>query len=75
MALHLYDKASWVASVLDSVTYYTDPRLPLLGEALVAIEISGEQFFQYSVAEIQDEHIQLEELEEHFRRLPDVPDD
>ena len=75
LALRLYQKANWVASALDAVTYYTHHSLPLLGEALLDIQQSPEAFFKYSVALIQDEEITVEELEEHLRRFPEVDDE
>jgi hypothetical protein len=70
VALRLYEKASWVASVLDALTYYTRQDLPLLGEAVHEIQTSAESFFQYSVALIEDEQATEEELEAHFERFP-----
>ena len=75
VALRLYQKASWVASTLDAVTYYTNHEVPLLGEAVRDIQPSAEEFFQYSVAQIEDEQITLEELEDHSRRFPETDDD
>jgi hypothetical protein len=75
VALHLYQKASWVASTLDVVRYYTHHDLPLLGEAVQDIRPPAEAFFQYSVAHIEDEHATVEELQEHFKRFPDLDDD
>jgi hypothetical protein len=74
-ALRLHQKASWVASTLDALTYYTHQELPLLGEAVQEIQTSAEEFFQYSVAQIEDEQATLEELEEHFKRFPEIDDD
>lgn len=66
VALRLYDKARWVASTLDAVTYYTRQELPLLGEAVLHIKQPTEEFFQYSVAHIGDEYAAIEDLESHF---------
>lgn len=75
VALRLYRKASWVASSLDALTYYTHEHLPLLGEAVRDLQPSAEDFFQYSVALIEDEQATLEELEQHFERFPELDDD
>ncbi|MFA1552030.1 hypothetical protein [Actinomadura chokoriensis] len=75
VALHLYQKASWVASTLDAVTYYTHQGLPLLGEAVQDIVAAPESFFQYSVAQIEDEQVTLVELEEHYKHHKDLDDD
>jgi hypothetical protein len=74
VALHLYRKASWVASTLDALTYYTHQDLPLLGEAVQELQPPAEAFFQFSVAQIQDEHATVEELQDHFERSPDPVD-
>jgi hypothetical protein len=74
VALHLYQKASWVASALDALTYYTHQDLPLLGEAVEDIP-PAEAFFQYSVAQVEDEQATLDELEKHFQRFPELDDD
>lgn len=72
VALCLYEKASWVAYLLDSLTYYTRQDLPLLGEAVQEIETSADSFFQYSIALIEDEQVTEEELQAHFTRFPDA---
>lgn len=76
VALRLYSSASWVGSVLDAVTYYTGrDDLPLLGEAVYEISGSAEDFFKYSVAQIQDEELTFEELDAHFEQFPEGEDD
>ncbi|GAA3707615.1 hypothetical protein GCM10022204_26940 [Microlunatus aurantiacus] len=75
VALHLYRKASWVASTLDVLTYYTSQELPLLGEAVRDLRLADEAFFQYLIAQIEDEQVTLEELERHFKRFPDDDED
>lgn len=75
VALHLFRKASWVASILDLLTYYTSQYLPLLGEAVRDLRLSDEAFFQYLIAQIEDEQATLEELEQHFKRFPNDDED
>jgi hypothetical protein len=75
VALKLLEKASWVAMTLDAVTYYTRQELPLLGEAVQDLRTSPEWFFQYSVAQIEDEQATLEELEAYFENREEPADD
>ena len=75
VALRLYDKARWVANTLDALTYYTHQELPLLGEALEGIRPSAESFFQYSVAQIEDEQATIEDLESHFEHFGHLGED
>lgn len=75
VALHLYQTASWMATTLDYLTYYTHQDLPLLGEAVEDLHPSAEKFFQYAVAQVEDEAATVEEREQHFRRFPDSDDD
>lgn len=75
VALRLYDKARWVAETLDAVTYYTHQELPLLGEAVRAIQPPAELFFQYSVAQIEDEQATTEDLENHFAHFGHLGED
>ena len=60
---------------LDAVTYYTRQELPLLGEAVQDLRTSPESFFQYSVAQIEDEQATLEELEAYFENREEPEDD
>lgn len=69
VALRLYDKARWVAAILDALTYYTRQELPLLGEAVLRIKQPAEASFQYSVAQIEDEQATMEDLESHFEHF------
>lgn len=75
VALKLLEKASWVAMTLDAVTYYTRQELPLLGEAVQDLRTSPESFFQYSVAQIEDEQATLEKLEAYFENREEPEDD
>ncbi len=75
VVLQMYGKAAWTASVLNAVTYYTRQELPLLGEAVQELKGSGEGFFQYSVAKIEDVVVAEEELMEHFKRQSECEDD
>ena len=76
VSLKLYRTASWVASILNLVTYYTSQELPLLGEAVQDLYPPADRFFQYTIAQVEDESIATEELREHFARaLPPSDDD
>ena len=75
LALELFETASWVASTLDAVTYYTNTWLPLLGEAVLDLQGPSEDFFKYTVAQIQDEDLTLEELRGHLDRFPEDDDE
>lgn len=75
VALHLYQKASWVATLLDALTYYTQQDLPLLGEAVRDIQSAPEAFLQYTVAQIEDEEVTVDELEQHSKRFSELDDD
>lgn len=75
VALRLYEKARWVALTLDAVTYYTHEALPLLGEAVRNIRPPAENFFQYSVAQIEEEQVTMEDLESHFELFGDLGED
>jgi hypothetical protein len=72
---NLLEKATWVAMMLDAVTYYTRQELPLLCEAVQDLRTPPESFFQYSVAQIEDEQATLEELETYFGSLAQPDDD
>lgn len=75
VALKLYEKARWVALILDALTYYTHPDLPLLGEAVENIRPPAQAFFQYSVARIEDEDAANEDLESHFEQFGHLGED
>lgn len=66
VALRLFEHAGWVAETLNLTTYYTHEDLPILGEAVTRLLVSSDEFFQYSVAQIGDEHVTEEELTEFF---------
>ncbi|MBU2075269.1 MAG: hypothetical protein KJ938_12620 [Actinobacteria bacterium] len=75
VSLRLYEKARWVASALDIMTYYTNQELPLLGEAVQNIKTETELFFQYSVARIEDEQATIEDLDCHFEHFAHLSGD
>jgi hypothetical protein len=66
VALRLYEKARRVASILDTVTYYTADEFPLLGEAVLDLKPPAAKFFQYSVALIDDDVATDEELGAYY---------
>lgn len=74
VALALYQKASWVATTLDFVTYYTSRELPIVGEALNAVRHSNEDFFKYEVARINDVECVEGELRDYLARMRGRPD-
>ncbi len=65
VALSMYRLARWPASLLDRVSHYTHQDLPILGEALVGLEQSSEDFFACEVARISDPDVAEEELLAH----------
>jgi len=65
VGLAMYRRARWAASILDAVTYYTNQGLPILGEALVELRQTSENFFAYEVARISDPDVVEEELLHH----------
>jgi hypothetical protein len=71
--LRLHAQARWVGSVLDFVTYYTHRELPLLGEVVQILMSESDAFFQYAIAEIEDEYITEEELHSHIVRMAERP--
>lgn len=75
LALELFETASWVASTLDAVTYYTNAWLPLLGEAVLDLQGASDDFFKYIVAQVQDEDLTREELLAHLDRYPEGADE
>ncbi|WP_168929571.1 ankyrin repeat domain-containing protein [Nocardioides sp. GY 10127] len=48
-------------------------ELPLLGEAVQVLTPEPDAFFQYSIAEIEDEYITEEELHSHIARMAERP--
>ena len=74
LAMEMYNKASWVASSLDAVTYYTGKGLPILNEAMVAIQQPQVDFFQFSIARIADAEVTSEELKAHHLHYKDYYD-
>lgn len=75
VALEMYRKASWAAAYLNFLTYYTRRDLPILGEAVQDLGPSADEFFQYAVATVEDEHIAAEELQAYFQRRPEPSED
>jgi len=67
VALSMYRLARWPALILDALTYYTHEQFPILGEALVGLEQSSDDFFAYEIARISDPDVAEEELMAHLR--------
>ncbi|MFS0732992.1 hypothetical protein ABC304_13465 [Microbacterium sp. 1P10UB] len=65
VALAMYRRARWAASILDAVSYYTHPDIPILGEALVELRQSTDNFFAFEIAKLSDPEIVGEELLAH----------
>jgi len=63
----MYRLARWPALILDALTYYTHEQFPILGEALVGLEQSSDDFFAYEIARISDPDVAEEELMAHLR--------
>lgn len=70
VGLAMYRRARWAASVLDAVSYYTHPELPLLGEALVELRQTTDNFFAFEVAQLSDPEVVGEELVEYQENFP-----
>lgn len=68
VALRLFQKAHWIAATLDKVSYYTHEHLPILGEAMQELRASPDDFFQYSIAQIDDADVTAEELADFHQR-------
>lgn len=65
VALAMYRRARWAASILDAVSYYTHQELPILGEALVELRQTTNNFFAYVIAKLSDPEVVEEELLAH----------
>lgn len=66
VGLGMYRRARWAASVLDAVSYYTHQELPLLGEALVELRQTTDNFFAFEIAQLSDPEVVGEELVEFW---------
>jgi hypothetical protein len=70
VALSLFRKARWAATVLDVATYYTRQELPLLGEVVSRVFIhSTADFFNHHIARMGDKEVVGEELEAAYERI------
>lgn len=65
VALAMYRRARWAASILDAVTFYTHQELPILGEALVELRQTTDNFFAFEIAKLSDPEVVEEELLAH----------
>lgn len=75
VGLAMYRRARWAASVLDALSYYTHQELPLLGEALVKLRQTSDNFFAFEIAKLSDQEVVEEELLEHRKRFVSPNDD
>lgn len=71
LALRLFSLASWVASVVSEVTYYTHPDLPILGEVFVALRSDETLFFENQIALLGDVQAVSEEIELLLSEMPE----
>ncbi|WP_448058906.1 hypothetical protein [Cellulomonas hominis] len=69
VALSLFRKARWVASVVEETTYYTHDDLPILGEAVRVLRCSSTDFYAYEIARLSDVEVIEEELGEMLPRV------
>lgn len=65
VALAMYRRARWAASILDAVSHYTHQDLPILGEALVELRQTTDNFFAFEIAKLSDPEVVEEELLAH----------
>lgn len=74
VALAMYRRARWAASVLDAVSYYTHEEIPLLGEALIELRQTTSNFFAYEIAKLSDPEVIEEELLVHREKFVSPPE-
>lgn len=65
VGLAMYRRARWAASVLDAVSYYTHRGLPILGEAVVSLRQTSDDFFAFEIARLSDPEVVEVELLGH----------
>ncbi len=72
----LYSRARWVAEYLNKVSYYTHEDLPILGEALVELRQTDDNFYAFEIAQLFDPDVVGEEIIEFNENfVSDVEDD
>lgn len=69
VALSLFRKARWVSTVIDEATYYRHEDLPLLGEAVGALQSSSTNFYAYEIARLSDVEVIEDVLAEVLPRV------
>ncbi len=75
VALAMYRRARWAASILDALSHYTHADLPILGEALVELRQTTDNFFAFEIARLSDPAVVEEELVAHFENFVEPEDD
>lgn len=75
VALAMYRRARWAASILDTVSHYTHRELPILGEALVELRQSTDNFFAFEITKLSDPEVVQEQLLVHRDRFVVTEDD
>lgn len=73
VGLAMHRRARWVAAVLDTVTHYTDARLPILSEVTYVLTHPTNEFFMWEIARLSDREVIMEELTDHLEHF-DFPD-
>lgn len=63
VVVQLYRIARWVASFVDSTTYYTSERTPILQEVVFRLGHSSVEFIQSEVLRIEDVELAIEEID------------
>jgi hypothetical protein len=77
VGLAMHRRARWAASVLNALSYYTHQELPILGEALVELRQTSDNFFAFEIAKLSDPEVVEQELLDHLDTFvsPDEDDD
>ncbi len=80
VGLAMHRRARWVAAVLDTVTHYTDERLPILSEVTYVLTHPTNDFFMWEIAGLSDREVIMEELTDHvasfdYPNEDDIDDD
>lgn len=75
VALAMYRRARWAASILDAISYYTHQDIPILGEALVELRQTTSNFFAFEIAKLSDPEVVEEELIAHHENFVSPSED
>lgn len=71
----LYSRARWVAEWLNKVSYYTHEDLPILGEALIELRQTDDNFYAFEIAQLSDPDVVGEEIAEFNEKFVSDSDD